>query len=274
MAASPNIVSYGAPMILTKDEATAAQRTWPFYLSNSADGTPATGKTIAGADFKISKAGGALANAVGAVTELTGGWYKIVFDAGDVDTLGALACDLSVEAGVDPLRVTHQVTALDLNVATVNPGTGGIVAASFAAGAIDAAAIAADAFAASELGATAIAEIQAGLATGANVLASRTQQTVNYSMGNLNANESTVGVSASDVISAVVTMTGTWDGATVTLQECADPLAAVPVWTTYAGGAKTANGQVAVTGPVRALRATMSSAGGSSSVDVTIAMIK
>jgi hypothetical protein len=113
MAASPNIVSCGDAMVFTQSEATAAQRTWTFYLSNSADGTPATGKTLATTDFKISKAGGAFGNAVGTITEISLGWYKIVFDVGDLDTAGALACELSGEAGVDTLHVVHQVVAAD-----------------------------------------------------------------------------------------------------------------------------------------------------------------
>lgn len=159
MAASPNIVSKGSPMIFTQSEATAAHRTWSFYLSNSADGTPATGKTLATTDFKIAKAGGAFGNAVGTITEMSLGWYKIVFDAGDLDTLGSLACELSGEAGVDTLHVAHQVTLFDLNTATVALTAASITTATFAAGAIDAAAIAADAIGSSELAATAVAEI-------------------------------------------------------------------------------------------------------------------
>lgn len=145
MVASLVPISTGNPMSFTQSEATAAQRTWPFYLSLTADGAPATGLTIAGADFKISKAGGAFGNAAGVVTEMSLGWYAMAFAAADLDTLGALACELAVEAGVDPLRVTHQVIALDLNVATVNPGANGITAATIADGAIDLATIAADA---------------------------------------------------------------------------------------------------------------------------------
>lgn len=159
MAASPNITSKGDAMIFTQSEATAAQRTWVFYLSNAVDGTPATGKTLATTDFKISKAGGAFGNAVGTITEISLGWYKIVFDVGDLDTIGALACELSGEAGVDTLHVTHQVTLFDLNSATVALATGGIAAATFAAGAIDAAAIATDAIGALELAAGAAGEI-------------------------------------------------------------------------------------------------------------------
>ena len=54
MAASPNIVSTGSPMVFTQSEGTAAQATWPFYLSNAADGTAATGKTISGSGLEKS----------------------------------------------------------------------------------------------------------------------------------------------------------------------------------------------------------------------------
>jgi len=274
MTASLIPVSHGDPMIFTKDEATAAQRTWPFYLSNTADGSPATGKTIAGSDFRISKAGGAFGNAVGAVTEMSLGWYKMVFDAGDVDTIGALACELSVEAGVDPLRVTHQVAVLDLNVATVNPGAGGITSASFAAGAINAAAIATDAIGAAELAADAVAEIQSGLATGQNVIDNRPQRTVVYPLGELVADGSTKAIGMTDVVSAEVNLAGTWDGATVTVERCDDVLATPQVWTTYASGAKTADATVAITGPVQGIRATASSSGASTDVVVTVTMVK
>lgn len=113
MAASPNVVSQGNPCEFQKDEGTAARRTWLFYLSNSADGTPATGKTIATSDFQISKAGAAFANAAGAVTEISNGWYKMVFAAADLDTLGPLACRLAGEAGVDVIHVVHQVVYHD-----------------------------------------------------------------------------------------------------------------------------------------------------------------
>lgn len=254
MAASPNITSHGEPMIFTQSEATAAQRTWPFFLTNSADGTPATGKTIATTDFKISKAGGAFGNAVGAVTEISLGWYKMVFDVGDLDTVGALACELSGEAGVDPIHCTHQVSVLDLNVATVNPGANGLTAAALAA--------------------DAVAEIQSGLATGSQVQQARTGSTVLYNMGTLEADGSTVGISLRDAISAVVALTGTWDGATVTVQETADPLADPIVWTTYTGGAKTADGNVAITGPVAGLRCTMSDDGATSEVACNITIQK
>lgn len=113
MAASPNVVSQGNPTTFQKDEATAARRTWLFFLTNSADGTPATGKTIATTDFKISKGGAAFGNAAGTVTEMSLGWYKMVFAAADLDTLGPLACEISGEAGVDPIHVTHEIVYHD-----------------------------------------------------------------------------------------------------------------------------------------------------------------
>lgn len=283
MVASLVPISTGHPMSFTQSEGTAAQRTWPFYLSNTADGSPATGKTIAGSDFRISKAGGAFANAVGTVTEVSLGWYKMVFDAGDVDTLGALACELSVESGVDPLRVTHQVIALDLNVPTVNPGTGGIVAASFGAGAIDAAAIAADAIASSELASTAAAEIRTGLATSAEVAAiALATRTVNVSLGTISVDGSTstsgtgsqyMAKSMLEALDVVIAASGTWNGATLTAQVCEDPTAAVPVWTNT-GTPLTADGTIEIDGPHNAFRVVLSNDGASTAVAVTAAIRK
>lgn len=145
MASLPPISHGPSGITYTQSEATAGQANYPFFLTNTTDSSVATGKTIAGSDFRIRKPGGAFGNAAGVVTELTLGWYNMVFAAADLDTLGPLAIEISVESGVDPIHAIVQVVALDLNVATVNPGTGGIVAASFAAGALNAAALAADA---------------------------------------------------------------------------------------------------------------------------------
>jgi hypothetical protein len=144
----------------TKDEATAAQRTFSIVAVDATDGlTLEPGLTYAGADNTISKNGGAFGNLAGTVTEIAStGVYKVELAAGDVDTLGTAIVKF-VDAAARTIWVTFQVIALDLNVATVNPGAGGITTASFAAGAIDAAAIAADAIGSSELAATAVAEI-------------------------------------------------------------------------------------------------------------------
>lgn len=250
MAASPNIVSTGSPMLFTKDQATAARRRWAFYLTNAADGTPATGKTIAGADFKISKNGAAFGNAAGAVTELSLGWYVMEFAAADLDTLGALACELSGEAGVDTLHATHQVIALELNTATVNPGADGITAATLAASA------------GTEIGAAVAAAATVALAT-----------TGPHAMGTRTTNGSFTALSMVRAVDMDLTVTGTWNGATVTVETCADVLATVPVWSTYDDGAGpnplTANGTVRITGPFPGVRATLSAAGGATSLTAT-----
>lgn len=271
MAASPNIVSHGDAMIFTQSEATAAERTWCFYLSNTADGTPATGKTIATTDFKISKNGAAFGNAAGTVTEMSLGWYKMVFATADLDTVGALACELSGEAGVDTLHVTHQVAVFDINAATqaVTIAAGGIAAASFASGAIDATAIAANAIGSSELASTAVTEIQTGLATSAEVLSvSRGLRNITKVLGTLDADGSTAGYSMQGALQAVVTLAGTWDGATVTVEYCPDPTADSPVWLAVEAGS-TSNATVTVSGPVNAIRCTMSNDGASSEVVCT-----
>lgn len=258
MAASPNITSFMAPRVLTKDEATAAEATVLFFLTNSADGTPATGKTIAGADFKISKNGAAFGNAAGTVTEMSLGWYKMVFAAADLDTAGDLACELSVEAGVDPIHCVHRVQTFDQNAAKA--------AATIAAGDL-----ATDSLTAAAVKADAVTKIQAGLASTADVEAlSSPVRNVTRVLGTLNADESTAGVSMKDAIKAVVTFAGTWDSATAKVQYCPDPQAAVPAWIDLPSGSKTADGSITVSGPVNAIRATMTSAGASSSVIATV----
>lgn len=272
MAADPNVISHGPFAIFTKSQATAAKRTWLFYLSNAADGTAATGKTIAGADFLISKAGGAFGNATGTVTELTGGWYKMVFAAADLDTEGPLGIHIT-EAGCTPVIGGVFVSVLDLFTATVNPGAGGIVAASFGAGAIDAAAVAPDAIGASELAAAGASEIVSALVT-ANAVGGATRA-ITKTFGPLpllNANESNY-LGMENALEMVVSLAGTWDGATVTLYTSENPEAGVgALWTAVASGAKTADATVTVTGPHKAVKATMSSAGAGSEVVVTGAL--
>src|ERR1044071_7808968 len=122
--------SVGGSQLYTKDEATAAQRTWVFHRCKTADQADATGLTPV---VTISKAGGAFAAADGVVTELATGFYKMVGGATALDTLGCLAARVAV-ATADTLDAIHQVIALDLNVATVNPGANGITAAAIASG--------------------------------------------------------------------------------------------------------------------------------------------
>ncbi len=255
MTASLVPVSYGPSLQFTQSEATAAQATWLFYLSNTADGTAATGKTIAGTDFRISKNGAAFGSATGTVTEVSLGWYKMVFSAGDLDTIGTLACELSVEVGVDPIHTSHQVIALDLNTAKV--------AATIAAGDL-----ATDSLTALALKADAVTEIQSGLATTAAVAAIGRTRNKTVVLGTLASNTSTAGKSMQNAVKSIVTLAGTWNGATVTVEYCPDPTATVPVWIAVQAGS-TSDASVTVTGPVNAIRAHMTNAGGSSSVVCT-----
>src|ERR1044072_5279410 len=92
--------SVGGSQLYTKDEATAAQRTWVFHLCKTADQADATGLTPVVTISKaaqpdppaltqvatISRAGGAFAAADGVVTELANGFYKMVWAATDLDT--------------------------------------------------------------------------------------------------------------------------------------------------------------------------------------------
>ncbi len=272
MTASLVPVSFGPVMEFTQSEATAAERTWLFYLSNTADGTPATGKTIATTDFKISKNGAAFGNATGAVTEMSLGWYKMVFATADLDTLGTLACELSGEAGVDPIHVAHQVTLLDRNVATVPLAAGAIASTTFASGAITATSIAADAIGASELAADAVVEIQAGLSTAAAVAAISGLPVHNqtFSLGTLSADGHSSGCSMAQAVQAVVTATGTFGSGTIQVETCVDPTVTVPVWVAVSGLTLSSNGSKTVTGPVNAVRVALT---GSTSPTIAVSCV-
>lgn len=229
MTASLIPVSHGEPMVFTKDDAAAV---WLFFLTNTADGSPATGKTIATTDFKISKAGAAFGNAAGAVTEISLGWYKMAWAAADLSALGPLACELSGEAGVDPIHCVHQVQALNVNVATVNPGANGITAATIADGAIDAATFSADAS----------ATLQTPLLT-------RTSNP--FAIAGATGDPA---MSMVDAIDCVITASGDFGGGSLQPQTCEDPKAAVPEWTN-SGAALAAAGSKTITGPHNAVRA-------------------
>lgn len=218
MATAP--CSTASPMIFTLSEATAAQATWVFHLVKSADSTDATGLVPV---MTISKAGGAFAapNGGTAITELTNGWYKVVHNAGDLDTLGALGVRIAV-ATADTLNIVHQVSALDQNVATVNPGAGGLVAASF--------------------GSDALAAISAPLNIVSKVFA-------------ITADGDSA-VSMFECQDAIITVTGTFGGGSVQAQTTEDPTVAVPVWTNRGAAITTSNAAtpLTVTGPHNAIR--------------------
>lgn len=76
-------------------------------LISSADHiSPSTGKTPT---VTVSKAGGAFAAVGGTVTEVSGGWYKIVLTTIDTGTLGDLAFHVT-EANSDNTDFVDQVT--------------------------------------------------------------------------------------------------------------------------------------------------------------------
>jgi hypothetical protein len=263
--------SSGFPgQLFKQSEVAGAKTTYLFHLALTADGADATGLVPV---VTISKAGGAFGAAAGVVSELSGGWYKIVFTAADLNTLGALGIHVAV-ATADTINEVAQVQALDPYTATVNPGAGGITAASFAAGAIDAAAIAADALGSSEAAASLVTEVQSGLATAAGVAAIDVgTKTVNVGLGTRTTDGDFTAKSMRNAIRTVITVTGTWDGATVTGYVCADPTATVPAWIP-AGTPITANGTITIDGPAEAFKATVSNDGAGTSLTATAAIVK
>src|SRR4051794_15616019 len=130
----------------------------------SADWTPSAG------DVKISKDGGAAANVTNLPTAIAMGngaiWdFSLTATEMQAAQIVVTVADSATKAVEDQAIVIETYGhasgqhELDLDTPTVNPGTGGIVAASFAAGAIDASAIATDALSSAELGAAAATEI-------------------------------------------------------------------------------------------------------------------
>lgn len=217
MATTPQ--NYAPSVTFVQNQATAALATWTFRAVNAADSTNATGKTFT---MTIGKAGGALAspNAGTAITELTLGWYKVVHNAADFDTLGVLSVHLTA-SGVDIIAVDHMVRAFDQNSATVNVGAGGIDAADFTA--------------------AGLAAVQAGLTTVIKTVGPITATSGDFPISMLKAVDCTVGV------------TGTFGSGSAQVQTTQDPTVASPVWTN-SGSALTSNGSVVVTGPFSAVR--------------------
>lgn len=77
-----------------------------FLLVNSADSrTAVTGATPT---VTLSKAGGAFAAATNAVSEISGGFYKVTLTLTETNTLGALAV-IATATGADVWRDIHQV---------------------------------------------------------------------------------------------------------------------------------------------------------------------
>lgn len=132
--------------------------------ARGADWTPVAG------DVQISLDGGAFADVTNPPTALdstNGAVWAFALTAGEL-TAAQIVVVVSdtpakaVEDAVFDIETYGHASAqhaFDLDTPTVNPGTGGIVTASFAAGAIDAAALATDALGALELSAGAVTEI-------------------------------------------------------------------------------------------------------------------
>lgn len=88
------------PIVL--DQTDADLRRIPLRLVSDVDGiTPVLAATIAAAELKVSKNGGAEANRAGTITELAGGGYYYEATAGEVDTTGYLSLRLD-KANVKP----------------------------------------------------------------------------------------------------------------------------------------------------------------------------
>lgn len=222
MATAPT--STAISMILTQNEATAAQATWTFHAVNSADSTDATGKTFT---LTISKAGGAFAapNAGSGVTEIGNGWYKVAHNAADLDTIGVLSCRL-VATGVDTINAIHQVSALDFNVATTTLADSSLTASKFSA----------DALAAISVPLRIITRPISGTANG----------TIDQ-------------IAMKGCLDAVYTIAGTFGGGSLQAQTCEDATAVTPAWAN-SGSAITAAGTITVTGPHNNVRLVLSGA--------------
>lgn len=219
---------------IVASEATAAQRTFTFEAVDATDGyTPETAHTYAGAEVQVSKNGGAFATAAGVATHVANGIFSFVADAADVDTIGE-ALFRFADASSRAVYVSCQVVALDPNVALTAATIATAVTARRTVNRVIAMAAAAGDF------------IFDGADTG-------------------------LGYDIAQAISGTVTVTGTWNGATATLQSCADPLATVPAWATH-GTPLTADGTITITGPVKAIRL-VSSAGGGSTALVANALV-
>jgi len=85
-----------------------------FLMIDSA--THINGKTGLAPTVTISKNGAAFATPLGAVTELSGGWYKVAPNATDSGTLGVLILNATA-TGADPCDDRFEVVAFDPDLA-------------------------------------------------------------------------------------------------------------------------------------------------------------
>lgn len=206
-------------MVFHQSESVAARRAWPFHLCLTADQSDGTGLVPV---VTISKDGGAFGAIAGAVTEISGGWYKCAFAAADLDTIGALAVHVAV-ATADSLNTGHQVNAIDEN-ANVTLADASLTAAKFSSDA---------------------------LAAMGGALISKPTATI----GTLSAGTTSFKRSMKQSFDTVVLLSGTFGGSTVQIQTTEDENAVAPVWTDRSSGGLTAAGNTTLTGPHSAWRA-------------------
>jgi hypothetical protein len=142
-------------MLWLKQSTSTTRRIGPFVDSTDGD-TEKTGLSIAQADIRLSKAGGAFAqsNDSGGASHDEKGWYYITLNATDTDTLGSLEVNVHVSGALPvwkefmvlPANVYDSLVGTDKLQVHADEMTAGLITATVVAtGAIDADAIAGDA---------------------------------------------------------------------------------------------------------------------------------
>lgn len=91
-------------------KASQAARPLLFLMVDSTDHV--TGKTGLSPTVTLSKNGAAFGAPAGAVTELSGGWYKVAANATDTNTLGPLLLHATA-TGADPSDLQFEVVSFD-----------------------------------------------------------------------------------------------------------------------------------------------------------------
>lgn len=226
---------------LELSEATAARRRIFFMLVDATDGfTPENGVDLTAAgDVQISKNGAAFANAAGAApTGLGDGLYYYEATAAELDTVGTLV--LKVE------DATSRTALVICQVVASDPYT-------------------------AEATAAALAAVQADVDT-VQVQTVPMRVTGPHSMGSRTTDGNFNPFGASHAAAADVDVTGTWDGATATVQVATD---SPPTnWATYDDGAGpnplTANGRVRVTGPYSGIRVALTNDGATTNLAAAV----
>ena len=234
--------------LIQQGETTAARRRVMFRLVDATDGlTPETTVDLTNAaDITISKNGAAYANAgtaAGQRTEISGGDYYYEFTQAELDTVGVYL-----------LKITDASSRTVVKEVQVVPW---------------------DPYAADWALATALAAVQ----TDVDAIQTATpalEVSGPHAMGTRTTDGAFTALSMSHAFDADITVTGTWNGATVTIQTCTNVTAETPVWTDYDDSTGpnplTADGTVRVTGPVAGVRALLSDDGASTSLTATCTM--